>query len=173
MELPVASTGRPERRRTGLVTAIALATIATARLAYAAATTPTPVLSAARGATAGGARTVLVDGVFDFPNAVQSGTALYLVMFQGTRFVRYPLGGPPVTGDSPLLADGSLDPSDVPSFLATGTTAAASVRFLTLVPAQARVVLPATFTAGPATAVVFGVFEGESVFSNPLGFVLP
>ena len=171
-------TGRSERARVAWRVLLALGPVAVAFFARAhtvsgAATTPLPVLSAASGAAAGTARTATVDGVFDFPNAVQSGTALHLVVFQGTRFVRYPLGGTPVAGDSALLADGSLDQGEVAAFLAAGTPAAASVRFVTLTADQARVALPASFTAGPATAVVFGIFGIESVLSNPLTFVLP
>ena len=163
----------PAPRRAALAVVAAAGVLLRGSPVRAGATTPTPVLAAASGAAAGSARTATLDGVFDYPNAVQSGTALQVVVFQGTRFVRYPLSGTPVTGDSSLLADGALDQAEIPAFLATGTSAPASVRFLTLTASQARVALPTSFATGPATAVVFGVFGAESVLSNPLTFVLP
>jgi hypothetical protein len=173
-------TGRPERvgvpwarRLVGLAVVVG-ALLLRPHAAPGAATEPGPILSAASGAVAGTVRTAVVDGVFDFPNSIESGTALHLVVFQGTRFVRYPLGGgTPVSGDSGLLADGTLAQPEVATFLGAGAPAPSAVRFLTMTPDQVRVMLPATFTAGPATAVVFGIFGIDTVFSNPLTFVLP
>src|SRR6185295_12316536 len=115
-------------RTSPLGLAVALISLAfPVRFASAGATAPSPVLAAASGAAAGSTRAVVLDGAFDFHNAVQTGTGLQLVIFQGTRFVRYPLGGAPLTGTSALLADGVLGQSDLNSFLGAGSTTDASV----------------------------------------------
>jgi hypothetical protein len=141
--------------------------------AWASATSPTLVVSAAR-ATRGDARhAVIIEGTFDFANAVQVGYPLQLVVFQGTRFVRFPVGGTPRTGDTTLLADGRLDAAELPAFLAAGAPAAAEVRIVTLTGSSALVSLPASFAPGTATAQVFTVLPEEPVLSNPLALVLP
>src|SRR4029450_763592 len=62
------------------------------------ATGPTLVVSAVTGMRADGRVAVTVEGTFDFPNAVQVGYPLQLVVFQGTRFVRFPIGEAPGGG---------------------------------------------------------------------------
>lgn len=51
-------------------------------------TSPTLVLSSARGEAAGGGRAAALEGSFDFPNAVQVGYPLHVVVFQGATFAR-------------------------------------------------------------------------------------
>ena len=155
-----------------LVVCVALV-LGGARAGHAGATSPTLVVSLASGMAVDGARVVSVAGDFDFPNAVQTGYPLQLMVFQGTRFVRYPAAGAPATGDSPLLADGALDEADLPSVLAAGTAAPAGVRIITFTAQEARLALPSTFVPGAATAVVFTILADGSVLSNPLAFVLP
>ena len=142
-------------------------------VARAAGTTPTLILASADGAVADGARSVLLAGDFDYPNAVQVGYPLDLVVFQGTNFVRYRVAGPVVTGTSNALADGQLVSSELPSFLNDGTAAPVGVRVITLRFDQARVALPSTFTAGPATAVMFTLLPTGRMVSNPIQFTLP
>jgi len=137
------------------------------------ATSPSLVLSAASGEAADGARAVSVEGSFDFPNALQVGYPLQLVFFQGTRFARYEVAGAAVAGQSTALADGSLDEGELVGFLGDGAPAPAGVRIVTLTMTEGRVTLPAEFTAGPATAVLFTILADGSVISNPLSFVLP
>ena len=156
-----------------LATAVLSSVRAVARLGWAGATTPTLAISAASGISGDARRTVVLETGWDYANGVQVPYALEIVVFQGTRFVRYPIDGTPVTGTSALLADGRLDPADVPAFLADGAAAPADVRIVTLVPGEARVSLPADFTAGAATAVLFAVLPDRNAFSNPLALVLP
>ena len=93
--------------------AIVLASLVAAATAWASATSPTLIVSAARAVAADGRRSVTIEGTFDFENAVQVGYPLQLVVFQGTRFVRFPAVGVPQTGETSLLADGRLDAAEL------------------------------------------------------------
>lgn len=138
----------------------------------AAATTPTLVLSAAAPVAVGEARAVAFEGTFDFPNALEVGYPLALIVFQGTHFVRYPMTGRAHMGES-SAASGRLDEDDVPTLDLEGVEAPADVRIVTFVPDRLRVTLPATFTAGRATAVLYASVPHGAVVSNPIVFVLP
>ena len=139
----------------------------------AAATTPTLVLTTAAPVAVGEARTVAFEGTFDFPNALEVGYPLALVVFQGTHFVRYPMTGPAHMGESSAAVSGRLDADDVPTLDLEGVEAPADVRIVTFVPDRLRVTLPATFTAGRATAVLYASVPHGAVVSNPIVFVLP
>jgi hypothetical protein len=152
---------------------LAFVLVLAAATAWASATSPTLIVSAARAVHADGRHAVTIEGTFDFANAVQVGYPLQLVVFQGTRFVRYPAAGAPRTGDTALLADGRLDAAELPAFLAAGAPATADVRVVTLTATSALVALPADFAPGTATAQVFTVLPEEPVLSNPLALVLP
>lgn len=141
--------------------------------AWPSATSPTLVVSAASATRADGRLAVTIEGTFDFANAVQVGYPLQLVVFQGTRFVRFAIGDTPRTGTTPLLADGQLALGELPAFLAAGDPAPPDVRIVTLTATHALVSLPADFAAGVATAQVFTVLPEEPVLSNPLALVLP
>ena len=144
-----------------------------ALLAHAGFTSPTLVLSAARGDAGSSGRGVAFEGSFDFPNAVEVGYPLSLVVFQGTTFARYPAAAAPVTGTSAALADGILDATELPAFSNEGAPADASVRIVTMTPSALRVTLPATFTSGPASGVLFTILSDGSVVSNVIPFDLP
>src|SRR5262249_55308467 len=137
------------------------------------ATSPTLVVSAASGMRADGRVAVTVEGAFDFPNAVQVGYPLQLVVFQGTSFVRFPITGAAQIVQSSLLADGSLDADGVPGLLAAGSSATADVRIVSLSSTRAVLALPASFTPGAATVQAFTVLPDGRVLSNPLALVLP
>jgi hypothetical protein len=137
------------------------------------ATSPTLVVSAASAIRADGRLAVTIEGTFDFLNALQVGYPLQLVVFQGTGFVRFPIGGVPHTGQTSLLADGRLDVDDLAGFLAAGSPAPADVRVVSLSPTHAVVALPLDFSPGAATAQAFTVLPDGRVLSNPLVLVLP
>lgn len=143
------------------------------RPAHSGATRPRPILSAASAVAVDGRRTVVLEGDFEFPNAVQVGYPLDIVVFQGTRFVRYRVAATSVGGTSDLLADGVLAASEIPAFLTVGNPAPPDVRIVTLTNSAIRVVLPADFTAGTATAVLFAVLTNDTSLSNPISLVLP
>jgi len=87
------------RLRIGVVGLVLVAAAPAALLASG--TSPALVLSAAIGSAAGSQRAVTLDGSLDFANAVQVAYPLSLVVFQGSRFVRYRLPGAVVAGTSP------------------------------------------------------------------------
>ena len=159
-------------RRRGLLVVLALATAIPARL-RASGTSPALVLSAAAGAAVGGQRSAALDGSFDFANAVQVAYPLNLVVFQGSRFVRYRVPGDAVAGNSPELADGQLSADELDAFGREGSAAPAGTRIVTLVSERIRVALPAGFTAGPTTAILYAVLPDSPVLSNPIDFTLP
>jgi hypothetical protein len=136
-------------------------------------TSPTLALTAARGDAGTAGRAAAFEGTFDFPNAVQVGYPLSLVVFQGTTFVRYPAAGAPLTGTSTALADGVLDLGELASFVGQGTPADASVRIVTMTPSALRVILPSTFGPGTATGVLFTILSDGNVVSNAVDFDLP
>lgn len=153
--------------------AVAALVVLGAATARPSATRPTLVVSAASAIRADGRYAVKIEGTFDFLNAVQVGYPLQLVVFQGTGFVRFPIGGVPHAGQTSLLADGQLDLADLSGFLAAGSPAPADVRVVSLSPTRAVVALPADFSPGTATAQAFTVLPNGSVLSNPLALVLP
>src|SRR5262245_45117995 len=136
-------------------------------------TSPTLVVMAATGSVAPAGRSLAISGEFDFPNAVQVGYPLSLVVFQGTTFVRYPAAGAPVEGTSPLLADGVLADGEIGAFVTAGAPAAASVRVLSITSGGMRVVLPAGFEPGPATVLLIATIPEGAVLSNAVEVVLP
>ncbi|TMA37749.1 MAG: hypothetical protein E6J75_15130 [Deltaproteobacteria bacterium] len=159
-------------RRRAFLAALALAIAAPAGL-RASGTSPALVLSAAAGAAVDGQRSATLDGSFDFANALQVAYPLSLVVFQGSRFVRYRLPGAAVAGDSPELADGQLSANELDALGQEGSAAAAGVRVVTLVTDRIRVALPAAFTAGPTTAILYAILPDSNVLSNPIDFSLP
>ena len=154
------------------VVGLVLAAAAPAAL-RASGTSPALVLSAATGSAAGSQRAVTLDGSLDFANAVQVAYPLSLVVFQGSRFVRYRLPGAVVAGTSPELADGNLTTDEIDAVDHEGSAAPAAVRIVTLVADRIRVALPADFVAGPTTAVVYAILPDSNVLSNPIDFTLP
>ncbi|HEV7730940.1 MAG TPA: hypothetical protein VGR62_02215 [Candidatus Binatia bacterium] len=145
--------------------------LAFAAQAHAGATSPTLVIGSAAAVAVGGVRTVVFEASLDFENAVQTGYGLQLIVFQGTRFVRYPLSGAPAAGQSAALADGSLAENEVAAVLAAGTPTAG--RIVSITPRSLRVVVPADVPAGATTAILAAVLPEHPVVSNPIGFVLP
>ena len=51
--------------------------------------------------------------------------------------------------------------------------AAFPARVVTLVTDRIRVALPAAFTAGPTTAILYAILPDSNVLSNPIDFSLP
>ena len=136
-------------------------------------TSPTLVLSAAHGEAGAAGRAAALEGSFDFPNAVQVGYPLNVVVFQGTTFARFPAAGTPVTGSSALLADGVLAEAEAAGLAASGAPADPSVRIVTMTPSAIRVTLPGSFAAGSATAILFTILSDGTVLSNAIDFDLP
>lgn len=160
------------RRQMIRVSSVVIAgVLAIAGLVHAGATSPTLVLGSAETSSVDGVRAVTFEASLDFENAVQTGYGLQLIVFQGARFVRYPLAGTPAAGESAVLADGALEEDEVPAVVGAGTPAAG--RIVSLTPRSLRVVVPSDLPAGATTAILAAVLPEHPVVSNPIGFVLP
>ena len=157
------------RRIFSMCLVLAIATPA----AFAGFTSPTLVLSAARGDAGTAGHGAAFEGDFDFPNAVEVGYPLNLVVFQGSTFVRYPAAAPPVTGTSATLGDGALAENELDTLDAAGGAADASVRIVSMTPSTIRVILPSTFASGATSGVLYTILPDGSVVSNVVSFVLP
>jgi hypothetical protein len=137
------------------------------------ATTPTLVL--ATGIVLGGAgspRAATFGATFDHSNAVQADYDLELIVWQGRRFVRFPISGAARIGESAALDDG-LAAADRPALDTASGAAPGVVRLVALTTDAMTVTLPDTFAAGSATAALLATVDEGIVLSNPLSFVLP
>jgi hypothetical protein len=142
--------------------------------ARAAGTSPTLALVAADAfASADGGRLVTADGTFNFDDLVQIPfPAAGLLVVQGAHFARFDVGGGTREGTSAAVADG-VQPAELASVLAAGGAAAAPARVVKIEPSRVSVVLPAGFTAGAATVVLFALHDDESFVSNAIALELP
>ncbi|MBY0275872.1 hypothetical protein K2Z84_11050 [Candidatus Binatia bacterium] len=138
-------------------------------------TDPVLAVSAVDAAKVDGARTLLVQGTFEFGTVLQLGYPFFVVVFQGPTFARYPLAGAPASGTSSLLADGVLADTEVPTFLGQGSAPPAGVRVVSVLRDAVRVTLPVTFTAGAATVVLVAYLPATDgvVMSNSVSVTLP
>jgi hypothetical protein len=66
-----------------------------------------------------------------------------------------------------------VQPAELASVLAAGGAAGAPARVLRIEPSRVSVVLPAGFTPGAATVMLFAQHEDESFVSNAIDLVLP
>ncbi len=135
-------------------------------------TTPTLVLTDASVIEVDGARTATFAAAFDFPNAVQTGYRVSLVVWQGTHFVRFPVSGSILEGTSSVLSDGALADTEVPTLFAAGS-AISNARILQVERDRISVSLPPGFAAGAASAILATMPSEGSAVSNTLGLVLP
>jgi hypothetical protein len=134
-----------------------------------------PLLSLASAdafATSGGVRSVDVHGSFNFEDVVEGVFPAGLVVFQGTHFARFDQAGVVADGDASLLADG-LAASEVPALVALGAPAATPAALGQLRTDRVTVVLPAGFSPGAASVVLYAVYEGVGYASNTLAVTLP
>lgn len=156
-----------------LFVALLLVVTLSAARARAGATTPSLVLATGDVlAQVGGGRTAVFGAAFDHTNAVQADYDLELVVWQGRRFARFPVSGGARVGETAALDDG-LGAADLPNLDAASGPAPATVRLVTLATDGMRVSLPATFTAGSATAALVATVDEGIVLSNPLVFTVP
>lgn len=135
-------------------------------------TTPTLVIASGTVVEVDGARSAVFEAAFDFPNAVQTGYRVSLVVWQGTHFVRFPVSGPILEGSSAVLSDGALADTEVPTLFASGA-AITTARVLQLERDRIAVSLPPGFAAGAASAILATMPSEGSAVSNTIGLVLP
>ena len=137
-------------------------------------TSPKLALLGASAVVADGARSATIQaGELDFSNTVQGGTALHLVVFQGTAFVRYPLYGSAVSGTSTALANDQIEDVEVSGFLSEGSAAPSGIRIVALTATTLTVTLPANFSAGACRAQLLTLPTEGVVVSNVVPFTLP
>lgn len=133
-----------------------------------------PVLSitAARGfATSAGARSLAVSGTFNFDDLVQFIFPAGLVVWQGSHFVRFDVDGSVREGSAAFVADGIAE-GEIPALLQAGAPAAGA-RLVELSSGRVVVALPAGFTAGSVSAMLYADFDGGQFASNALVVPLP
>jgi len=123
-------------------------------------------------ASSSGAVSVDVQGSFNFEDVVQGVFPAGAVVFQGTSFARFDQAGTVVAGTAPLLS-GGLDPAEVPPLLALGSPAATPSALTQLRADHVTVVLPPGFSAGPASVVLYAVYQGQGFASNTVSVTLP
>jgi len=143
-----------------------------ASLARAGFTTPTLVITDGTVVSVDGARTATFEAAFDFPNAVQTGYRVSLVVWQGNHFVRFPVSGAVMEGTSSVLSDGSLADTEVATLFAAGLPIS-TARILQLERDRITVSLPPDFAAGAASAILATIPSEGAAVSNTIGLVLP
>jgi hypothetical protein len=140
-------------------------------------TSPQLALTSAVGVVVDGGRSVVLQaGDLDFPNTVQGGTALHVILSQGNAFVRYPLHGAAVVGTSTTLADHQVDDVEADIIVGEGSAAPAGVRIVALSATSLTIALPASFTPGSCYAQLLSVGltpAQHAVVSNVVPFTLP
>lgn len=135
-------------------------------------TDPTLALTSGEAIAGGSATMVRLRGSLAFDDQLQFAFPAGVIIYQGTNFVHVPVNGSAMSGVAGFLADGLVD-TEVQTLIALGAPAAAPARLVSLQPSEVRVVLPAGFGSGPATAVVYAVLEGDGFLSNPIAVTLP
>ncbi|HSP97453.1 MAG TPA: hypothetical protein VL049_09465 [Candidatus Dormibacteraeota bacterium] len=133
-----------------------------------------PVLSitaASAFATASAARSLAVSGTFNFDDLVQFLFPAGLVVWQGTHFVRFDVDGSVREGTAAFAADG-IAASEIPALLQSGAPVG-SARLVELGASRIVVALPPSFSAGPASAMLYADFDGGQFASNTIAVTLP
>jgi hypothetical protein len=114
---------------------------------------------------------VEVTGNFGFDDALQVDFPLNLVVYQGKEFVRYPLGGEPISGTFIPLQNG-LVARQIPHLEAKGEFEA-EAEIVRLEPKRLLVSLPPKFEDGSITAILYVVDPiGGPLLSNAVSATL-
>ncbi len=120
---------------------------------------------------AGQSALVEVTGNFGFDDALQIEFPLNLVVYQGKEFVRYPLGGEPISGTFVPLRSG-LQARQIPHLEAKGEFES-EAEIIRLEPNRITVSLPPKFEDGSITAIFYVVGPSQGAFlSNPVSTTL-
>jgi hypothetical protein len=140
--------------------------------AGAAGTDPTLALTSAEAVAVAGNTMVRLHGSVQFDDLLQFSFPAGVILFQGSNFVRVPMSGAAVSGTASLLAGGLAD-TELFTLLGLGGPAPAPAQLISLQPSEVRIALPAGFSSGAATAVVYAVLEGDPFLSNAIEVTLP
>ena len=150
---------------------LALALLLSPALASGSPTDPVLALTAARSARGAGPILVQLEGSFPGADLVQLAYPLQIVVREttsGAGYIRFDLAGGAVVGSAAELADG-LDPDEALALLAQGTPEP-DAQLVHLGLRRLELLLPASFPAGGAEALLFVVDEEEVILSNPIAF---
>lgn len=130
--------------------------------AHAGSTDPVLVIGHATASGGSPARVLDLLGSWGFEDVMQIDYPLNIVVRQGSTFVRYPVGGTPVSGTFAGLADG-LSAAEIPALEAAGSTASsASIARLAL--HEMTLALPPVFAAGDVEVLVYVELPVEGTF---------
>jgi hypothetical protein len=155
------------------VAALVMLLCAAPRPAMAGGTSPLLALSGAEVfRTSGGAVVLSVSGAYSFEDLVQLTFPAGLIVAQANRFVRYDVSRQIVSGTSALVSDGILD-TEIPTLLTLGGPANTPAALLQAKQDRLSVVLPPEIASGPATAILYAIWETDPFVSNALPFVVP
>jgi hypothetical protein len=133
---------------------------------------PVLAISAASGfATSTEARSVTVNGTFNFDDLVQFIFPAGLVIWQGTQFVRFDVDGSVRGGSAAFAADG-ITTGEIPALLRAGAPIAGA-RLIELSANRIVVALPPSFSAGAASAMLYADFDSDQFASNSVAVTLP
>ena len=119
-----------------------------------------------------GVAAVRVSGTFSFDDLVQFPFACGLIVFQGNAYARFQLDGTVRSGNSNLVTDGIVA-AEIPALLTGGVVPGPPAALVETRSDRLVVTLPQSFGAGPASAVVYAVLDGEPFVSNAITVMLP
>lgn len=128
------------------------------------ATDPVLAIGRLRVVPVGTASIVDLTGAFAFDDMLQVEFPLNLVVYQGSTFVRLPVGGQVQVGDFAGLADG-LSVGEIAALESAGQNSS-DAEFLRVEPNRLQASLPDLFDDGIITAVVYVELAGEGGFTS-------
>ena len=171
-----------KRRRAQLLGVLALTALVAAspQVAHAAGSAPTLAItgvSAYEGS--GGTSGATVQGTFNYEDLLQFSYPAGVILFRGNEFTRYDLSGAIISGVSTLVSDGIVD-LDVIPLLSIGAASGAPASVVKLRPGEISVALPAGFSPGLTSAILYGVVNddlgspgpGTAFVSNTVQFLI-
>jgi len=146
---------------------------ATPPRAHASGTDPVLVLTAVEAfGTASGPVGLEVHGSFHVEDYVQFPFPVGLLVWRGTEWARYELGGSVFEGNDPALA-GGVTSAEMLALVSSGTSAPPPARAIRTEPGRLQIALPAQLTPGSVSVVAYAVLEGNAFLSNVLTAVAP
>jgi hypothetical protein len=145
----------------------------TSREAWAAITAPALALYSVDALAGASGTLVRLRGAVPDADLVQQAIEIHVLVRElrtGSRFVAFSLPFGAFEGNDPNLV-GGVDADAVFSLLEV-MRPSAEARILELSSSRVEIQLPRSFPPGPAEAVLFLVYEGEPILSNPVVFVV-
>ncbi len=119
-----------------------------------------------------GVQSLTVFGMFNYDDLLQFSVPAGLIISQGSQFVRYDISGQIAEGTSPAIANGIVA-TDIPALLGLGTPACGPATLTQLRVDRISVTLPADFSPGPVSVILYAVPDGSPFVSNAVSATLP